>query len=106
MSKLRLHQNLKDLIAERGVSAREVARACGIPQSTLTSILSGRGRHNPHQLLALCRYFGVSMEALLFEESERPPTLEEVFTVPVFEGWLKVNVEKAIPGKKKSRKGE
>ena len=103
MKKVKLDAVLKQLIADKGVSAREVSRACGIPQSTMNNFMSGRGPHRPEQVHALAKYFGVSMEKILFGEDDRPPTLEEVLTDKVFSGWLKVTIEKAVPDKKKGR---
>ena len=48
--------------------------------------------------------FGISMEALLFGEDDRPPTLDQVLTEGVFEGWLKVKIERAIPNKRKGQR--
>lgn len=104
MRELKMHVVLRQLISKKGISAREVARSCGLPQSTLTSFLSGRGMHKPEQVLAVAQFFGVSMETLLFGEDLRPPTLSEVATTEVFEGWLKVKIEKALPLKKKANK--
>lgn len=101
MKKLKLSGVLKQLIDEKGVSVREVGRACNIPQSTMNNFLSGRGPHRPEQIHALAKFFGVSMEKLLFGEDDRAPTLAEVFTEGLFEGWLKVRIERAVPSKKK-----
>ena len=102
MKKVKLHTILKKLIQDKKVSAREVSRSCGIPQSTITNFLSGRGPHRPEQVLKLANYFGCSMEFLLFGEDDRPPTLDEVMTQGLFEGWLKVKIEKAVPNKRKT----
>lgn len=101
MKKIKLKSILVELLKDRGVSAREVARKCEIPQSTFNNYLSGRGPQNPEQILALAQYFGCSMEYLLFGEDLRPPTMDEVLTEGVFEGWLKVKIERAIPNKRK-----
>lgn len=102
MKKLRLKEVLKKLLADRGISARELSRATGVPQSNLSSLLSGRGTNKPEQIQAIAEYFGISMEFLLFGESQSTPTLQELLTEEVFEGWLKVKIERAIPQKKKS----
>ena len=103
MKKVKLKTVLAQLLKDRGVSAREVARKCAIPQSTFGNYLSGRGPQNPEQILALAQYFGCSMEYLLFGEDIRPPTMDEVLTEGVFEGWLKVKIERAIPNKRKGK---
>ncbi len=101
MKKIKLKSVLVQLLKDRGVSAREVARKCSIPQSTLNNYISGRGPQNPEQILVLAQYFGCSMEYLLFGEDIRPPTMDEVLTEGVFEGWLKVKIERAIPNRRK-----
>lgn len=101
MKKIKLKSVLAQLLKDRSVSAREVARKCAIPQSTFNNYISGRGPQNPEQILALAQYFGCSMEYLLFGEDIRPPTMDEVLTEGVFEGWLKVKIERAIPNKRK-----
>lgn len=101
MKKVKLHTILKKLIEDKQVSARQVARDCELAQSTLNSLLSGRSPAKPEQVLALARYFGTSMEFLLFGEDHRPPTLDEVLTQGLFDGWLRVKIEKAVPNKRK-----
>lgn len=101
MSKVKLKQILEKLLKDRSISARELSRETGIPQSTINNFLSGRGPHKPEQVLLIARYFGTSMEYLLFGEDSRPPTLDDVFTEGLFEGWLKVKIERAIPNKRK-----
>ena len=102
MKKIKLPQILRKLIEAKGAPARQVAREVGIPQSTLNNYLSGRGPTNPAQIHALAQYFGTSMEFLLFGEDTRPPTLDEVFTQGIFDGWLRVKIERAIPSKRKA----
>ena len=102
MKKVKLQSVLAQLLKDRGLSAREVSRKTGIPQSTFNNYLSGRGPQNPEQILVLAQYFGVSMEFLLFgDDTLRAPTLDEVLTEGVFEGWLKVRIDRAIPNMRK-----
>jgi len=103
---VKLDKTLSQLLSEHSLSAREVARKTGIPQSTFNNFLSGRGPHKPEQILAIAKYFNVSMELLLFGEDDRPPTLNDVLTEGLFEGWLKVKIERAIPNTKKIKKGD
>src|SRR5262249_6264061 len=97
---LKLHSVLKELIVERGVSAREVARACGIPQSTLTSFLSGRSTYKLDHVLALAQHFNVTLEYLLFGDGTRPTSLDGMTTVPIFDGWAKIRIERPLPSEK------
>jgi len=98
---LKIDRVLKKLLSERNVTAREVSRATGVPQSTLASLMSGKSSHKPEQILSIARYFGISMETLLFGFDEREPSLSEILTEDVFQGWVKVRIERAIPTKRK-----
>lgn len=106
MKKVKLHTVLKKFIQDKRVSAREVSRSCGIPQSTITNFLSGRGPHKPEQILKLANYFGCSLEFLLFGEDSRPPTLDEILTENIFDGWVRIKVERAVPHKRKIKISE
>lgn len=106
MKKIKLDKTLEKLLKENNISARELARQTGIPQSTLNNFLSGRGPHKPEQILAIAKHFSVSMELILFGEDDRPPTLNDVLTEGLFEGWLKVKIERAVPNAKKIKKGD
>lgn len=101
MSKIKLKQTLDKLLKDKGISARELSRQTAIPQSTINNFLSGRSTHKPEQIRTLAKFFDTSMEYLLFGEDTRTPTLDEVFTEGLFEGWLKVKIERAIPNKRK-----
>lgn len=101
MEKLRLASILKELINNRDITLRELSKQTKVPQPTLSSYLAGAGSSKPQHIRALAKFFGVSMEFLLFGEDDRPPTLEEVLTEHVFDGWLRVKVERAIPNRRK-----
>ena len=54
---------LQTLLSERGVSQRQVALATGLSQQTVNNYLRAVSKlPGAHELLALSRYFGVSME--------------------------------------------
>ncbi len=101
MSELKLRLTLKKFIEERKISLRDLAKRTGVPQPTLSSYLAGAGTGKPEHIRALAKFFGVSMEVLLFGVDDRPPTLEDVLTEEVFQGWLRVKIERAIPNKRK-----
>lgn len=101
MSKLRLNIVLKQFIDRDRITLRELARVTKVPQSTLSAYLAGARTHKPEHILALARHFRTSMEMMLFAADERPPSLDEVLTEGLFEGWLKVKIERAVPTKRK-----
>ncbi len=102
MRKLRISQVLRTLLAERGLSVRQLSKETGIPQSTLSSYLAGRALSNPLQVSAVAQYLGVSLDYLLFGEEPLASSLESILTEEVFSGWLKVKVERAIPTKRRN----
>ena len=54
---------LQTLLSSRGVSQRQVALATGLSQQTVNNYLRAVSKlPGAHELLALSRYFGVSME--------------------------------------------
>lgn len=101
--KIKFSSILRNLIEDKRVSIREVSRACSIPQSTLRSYLRGTSSHKAEHLVCLADYFGTSVDFLLSGRSQKSPTLDEVLTDPVFDGWLRVKIERALPNR---RKGE
>lgn len=101
MSKIQIQKTLEKFIKDRGISARELSRQTKIPQSTINNFLSGKGPQKPEQVLILAKFFNTTMEYLLFGEDDKQPTLDDVMTENVFDGWLKVKIERAIPNKKR-----
>lgn len=101
MKKAKLDKVLKALLKDRGMKASDLSKATGIPGATLSPLLNGGQTQRPEHLLVLSQFFGVSIEFLLFGEDNQKSSLDEVFTEGIFEGWLKVKIERAIPNKKK-----
>lgn len=101
MKKAKLDKVLKALMKASGMKASDLSKATGIPAATLSSLLNGGQTHKPEHLLSLSQHFKVSIEFLLFGEDDRRPTLDEVLTEGVFSGWLKVEIKRAIPDKRK-----
>lgn len=86
---------------EHDITARELSRVTGVPQSTITNYLSGRSANKLEHLMAIADYFKVELGYLLFEESRSEPSLSEVLTEQVFDGWLRAKIERAVPLKRK-----
>lgn len=56
---------LEKLIKEHGYSIRAFAQKCGIPESTLYTILkNGVGRASMDNILTICRNLGIKVEEL------------------------------------------
>ena len=56
---------LAHLMEVRGVAQAEVARATGIPRSTLSAVLAGRRKLSTASIAALSAYFHVSPSAFM-----------------------------------------
>ncbi|MCB0362221.1 MAG: helix-turn-helix transcriptional regulator [Bdellovibrionales bacterium] len=96
-----LSKILKSLMDGKGVSATALCKACNIPKSTLSTYLSGKKEsYSPDHLGSLSSYFSVTTDYLLFGEESDSALLNTLPTEGVFEGWLRVKIERAIPVKK------
>lgn len=102
MKKAKLDKTLRKLMQDRGVSTRVLAQATGVPQSTVSAMCAGRSTQKPEHLLSLAKFFGVSIEHLVFGEDSSPPTLATILSEEIFSGYLKVKIERLIPDKKKT----
>jgi HTH-type transcriptional regulator/antitoxin HigA len=58
---------LEHLMESRGISRAELARATGIPRSTVTNVLRGKRELSKANVRELARHFGVSPMAFLAE---------------------------------------
>ena len=102
VKKSKLADRLSALMRHKAISARALSKATGVPQSTLSHLLSGRSSQKPEHLLAISQFFGISMESLIFgEDAAQVSSLESVLTEEVFSGWIKVKIERAVPNKRK-----
>lgn len=89
----KLHLVLRDLLKKNGQSARKAAKACGVPLSTFNGYLKpDRHQIDPNHLLAMSRYFAVSIDFLLGgrEPSKR---IEGLPTKKIFSRWVKLTIE-------------
>jgi len=57
---------LRHLIEAKGVSQKEVAKATGIADSTISEVLKGKRVLNRGHIGKLARYFGVSPDVFAF----------------------------------------
>jgi predicted transcriptional regulator len=78
---------LEKLIKESGYSVRAFAQKCGIPESTLYTILkNGVGRASMDNILVICRCLGIKVEELeeMAEGASKEnyePTYEDIKTL-------------------------
>lgn len=95
-----LHENIKFLMKKKRVSARAVARECNIPQSTMAGLLSGKREPSVKFIVVLANYFETSTDFLLTGKESSGSTLNSLLTEEVFEGLLKVKIERVVNIKK------
>ena len=98
--------NLQDLMEKHGESVSSVAKATGIPKSTISEWCAGRKPMLDGAILKLARHFGVSVEKLISgaepEEEIADNILEhlEEGFVTLHSGVYRLKLEK-FTGKKK-----
>ncbi|HEX7671455.1 MAG TPA: helix-turn-helix transcriptional regulator, partial [Polyangiaceae bacterium] len=67
-------QLLEHLMDSRSISRAELARATGIPRSTVTNLLAGKRAPSKANIQALANYFGVSALAFFPESTTNART--------------------------------
>ena len=65
-----MYKKYAELRDKAGVTDYKVAKDTGVPTSTLTNWKHGRYKPKVDKLLILAKYFGVSVEGLLEEQTE------------------------------------
>lgn len=95
MAKLKLNTVLRRLLKEKGISALELSRTSGVPNSTIATWLAGSAPKRPEQIADVARIFGVSLHTILFDEPEPNASLafEEEREV-VLDGYYRLKLER------------
>lgn len=65
-----MYKNYARLRDEKGVTDYEVAKQTGVATATLTSWKQGIYQPKIDKMMAIAKYFGVSLEELVKEEEE------------------------------------
>lgn len=91
---------LKRLLKERDLSSKALAHSIGVKPSTLSGWLQGSSPRDLVEVHRCAVFLGVSMERLLFDKEPTGATLEDFMTEQVFDGFLKVRIERVISSKK------
>lgn len=86
---------LRRLLNERGLSISELARRTNVPKTNLNSWLQGSSP-NVVQLDKVARFFGVSIEYLVFGRKEREPIVDFLEKIEVYEGEYEVSIRKIV----------
>lgn len=92
----KLHLLLRDLLKKKGQFARKASKACGVPLSTFNGYLKpDRHQIDPNHLLAMARYFDVSLDFIL-SGRESGSRIEGLPTKRLFSRWVKLTIEEII----------
>jgi transcriptional regulator with XRE-family HTH domain len=87
-----LHNNLRKIISDRGLTVRELAEAVGIKRSTLSDWLAGASPRDLNEVYRLSKHLGISLEALLFNEPME--SVQPTFVDLYFDGPVRIRIEK------------
>jgi transcriptional regulator with XRE-family HTH domain len=88
--------NLRELAAERNLSARQVASSLGLPQKTVSEWFNGsRIPRDLRYFKILADYFGVSVHRIMYgSEDERSLVTEPIEKWDVFSGIFEISVKR------------
>lgn len=78
------------------MTLKELSSATSISPSTLSGWKNGASPRDLSELRTCAQYFGVSIDYLLFGEDTAQVNLENLLTEKVFDGFLKVKIERVI----------
>ena len=94
--------NLRQLIAERNLSIKDLAQGAGIPMSTLSQWANGKQEPKAEALWRLASYIGVSVEYLVTGKHPEERVIEDLVQetarrfVSIHQGTYRITVEKEL----------
>lgn len=94
---------LSSVLMEKKVSKRQAAKAAGVAASVIDSWVGGATPGDLKAIKRLCDSLAVSFVWLLTgdDDSRARPTMVEMFdTVPYFDGYARIKIDRLIPRKK------
>ena len=104
MSELKVHSVFRRLLKERSLTLGAVAKATGVPKSTLSTwLVAGSKPSDPTQIRAVSNFFGLGMTQFLFDEPEQELSLEALKTEMVLDGLYRIRLERVVAPKKGER---
>lgn len=83
-----MYEIFEILLAERGVTAYQVAKATGISTGSLSDWKNGRSSPKVEKLQKIATYFGVSVDYLLGNEQKEEPRSDQIDLSGVELGFL------------------
>ncbi len=100
---LQLNLVLRRMMKQQKISLRQLAKETGIKPSTLSGWSNGVSPRDLSEVLVCARYFKMSLEQILFDQQPDSASLENFLTEDVFNGFLKVTIQKVISTTKRSQ---
>ncbi len=93
---IKLASVLTRTLEERGLTLKELAVLAKLKPSTLSGWKNGVSPRSLEEVRTCARALGISMEKLLFDEQPEYLELEDLMREQVFDGFLKVRIERVI----------
>ncbi len=98
---MKLKETLAALLKKKRMSAQALANATEIPASTIKAWLGGNAPRNLDDVRTVAQNLGVSFEYLVFgEDPDAGAVLANALLEQVFDGYLKVKVERVVKAHK------
>ncbi len=92
--KLNVGNVLTEIFRERRLTIKEVAKASGVPASTLSEWKLNRAPKNPEQALKVAEALDISLHFLLFGVEDRQEPLQKLLKEDVFSGTFEINIKR------------
>lgn len=92
-NELMINKVLKTLMKENGETLVSLAKATGVPKSTISEWLGNRSP-NPVQAVKVANHFGVSLHFLLFGEDDKQDPIQKIIKEDFFKGTFEITVKR------------
>lgn len=90
---LKIGRVLKSIMHKERHTLVSLARATGVPKSTISEWLNNRAP-NPVQAAKVARHLGISLHQLLFGEEDSEEPLHKLFKEDFFSGTFEINIKR------------
>ncbi len=90
---LKIGKVLKQMMAQERHTLATMAKATGIPKSTISEWLSNRSP-NPTQAVKLANHLGVSLHFLLFGRDDSQEPIQKILKEDFFQGTFEISIKR------------
>lgn len=91
---IKIGKVLQQLLKEKNISMRELAKRSGVPASNLTEWSANRSPKNPVQTKKVAEALGVTMHYLLFGEDDGQEPIQRILKEDFFSGTFEITVKR------------